>query len=285
VITTGAGDHTRSVNLIDIKILGTLQVHRDGTAIRLTPIPAKALLILLNENGKPLAKATLQERLYDRDPDRLTDLSGRRVIKELRDLLTGSPSPEGDSKPVIPLVRYVDSTNYLIRADAVRVDADQQQQQVAAGSAALAAGRPAEAATLLATAMQLWRGVPLPELPDKDWAREWINRISQWRRVGVGAHAEALVRLGRQHEAIPGMYEHVAAYPEDGSLRTLLIVALYSSWRDHEATAACRDAISALHEHGLEATWLHWLQQQVLQLRLPRDGGLALDLVRTPAGR
>jgi DNA-binding SARP family transcriptional activator len=275
----GVADSSRPLNLIDIKILGQLQVDRGGAPVRLTPIVARALLILLAERGQAVSKALFQERLYGREPDKQTDQNVRRTVKELRVAFGGGMT-------LIPAVRHPDGFGYAISMDQVMMDADQYRQAVAAGTAALAARRCAEAVALFEAAEQLWRGEPLPELPDRDFTLEWRNELGRWRRVRTSGYAEALLRTGRHDEAIAHLHAPFTcpACQVDAGLHTLRIIALYLAWREHEAADACREAIIAMLEHGLEPDWLTWLQEQVLWHKLPRDGARALDAVRSASG-
>jgi DNA-binding SARP family transcriptional activator len=267
--------------MIDVGVLGTLHVRRDGRELVLTPTQVLVLLVLAIAGGHPVAKHTLQRRVYDREPDRRTEQNLRRHVKDLRDRLCEGLLPYGSGpgtgSAVIVTTRLGSQTAYRLDPHAVRMDAPRFEQHVTAGCAALRAGHCAEAATYFQDAQDLWRGDPLADVADHAFAASWITRLQSWHRIAVCGHAEAFIRLGRHREAIPALQASTAAHPSDGWLWQLLAIALYADLRDGDAAHALRDAIDAFRSEGLDPRFFSQLHHGILTLTLPRDANQALD--------
>ena len=279
---TGTGDHpTSAPATIDIHILGPLLVRRDGEHIALTRTQALLLLILLSAAGQPVSKYSLQRRVYDREPDRGTDQTMRRHVKDLRDTLVAGAPPGHNTKAIVT-TRLGGHAAYCMNPTLVRVDAHRFEQHVAAGAAALHARRWAEAALEFQIADSLWRSDPMPDVADKPFAATWITRLNNWRRISVTGYAESFIRLGRHREVIPALRAHAARFPGDSRLWRLLITAEYADGRDGDTAQTLRDAITAFHDEGLDPGCFRQLQYAVLTLALPRNGSLALDFDNIP---
>lgn len=272
---TESGDQP-ATTVVDIQVLGPLALRRPGGHIALTPTQALLLLILLSAAGYPVSKDALQRRVYDREPDWRSDQTMRRHVKDLRDAL-GAGSPPGRGGRVIETSKLGGNAAYWVNVAAVRVDAHRFEKQVAAGTAALHGRNWAQAARLFQLADSLWRGDPLPEVAGRPFAAAWITRLKGWHRISVSGYAESLIRIGRHREVMPGLHAHIARFPGDSWLWRLLITAQYVDGRDGDAAQTLRDAIAAFCGQGLDPHCFRQLQQDVLTLALPRDGGLALD--------
>jgi len=279
---TGTGDHpTSAPATIDIHILGPLLVRRGGQRIALTRTQALVLLILLSAVGQPVSKYSLQRRVYDREPDRGTDQTMRRHVKDLRDTLAAG-APRGHGARAIMTTMLGGHAAYCVDPTLVSVDAHHFEQHVADGAAALHARRWAEAAFEFQIADSLWRSDPLPDVADRPFAATWITGLRNWRRISISGYAESFIRLGRHREIIPALHTHAARFPGDSRLWRLLVIAEYADGRDGDATQTLRDAIAAFHDEGLDPSCFWQLQHAVLTLALPRNGSLALDFEDTP---
>ena len=273
---TGNGDHAARSAMVDIAVLGDLHVRRHGRHINLTATES-LLLVLLITDGAPVAADTLQRRLWSREPDRRTEQNLRRVIKNLRDKLGGGPPPAGDGASLVEFARLGTRSGYRLNPALVHTDLRSHEEHITAGTAALLGRELDEAAAEFKAALALWGKSPFQETATWSFATSWVSVLRNWHRTAVAGHAEALIRLGRHLEAIPGLYEATAEHPGDGGLWELLIVALYTAGRDPDAAAALHDASVAFHREGIDPGYFRRLQQDVLNLSLPRHGSLALD--------
>jgi YVTN family beta-propeller protein len=111
---------------------------------------------------------------------------------------------------------------------------------LAAGRAALEAGRPAEAAETLRQALGLWRGQVLADLADYAFTRPEAARLEELRLAAVEARVDADLGLGR-HDTLAAELEQLAAgHPLRERLHGQLMLALYRGGRQAEALAAYR---------------------------------------------
>jgi hypothetical protein len=63
----------------------------------------------------------------------------------------------------------------------------------------------------------------------------------------------------------------------------LLIIAVHADHRDSDAARAVRTAHQAFDTQGLESAYFRQLEEHVLRMTLPRDGGPALDMTGFPS--
>ncbi|MFE1299012.1 BTAD domain-containing putative transcriptional regulator [Streptomyces sp. NPDC058731] len=137
---------------------------------------------------------------------------------------------------------------YLLTAAEEEVDLFVFERLVGDGTHALENGDAATAVHALDTALALWRGPALADLPDRTAAA----RPEALRREATRARAEAMLLLGRAAEAVPELEELTAAHPYDEPLHALLIRALRDTGRTADALAAYETARRTLAE-GLGA--------------------------------
>ncbi|MEU1540574.1 BTAD domain-containing putative transcriptional regulator [Actinacidiphila glaucinigra] len=139
------------------------------------------------------------------------------------------------------------------------VDLHLFERLVREGSAALDSGDPAGAAETLETALALWRGPALADLPDRGSAAaraEDLRLSATYRRI------EACLALGRAAELLPQLRGLVAEHPLHEPFRAQLIRALHATGRPADALAAYEDTRLALAERlgtdpGPELRTLH----------------------------
>ncbi len=91
---------------------------------------------------------------------------------------------------------------YLLRVDRERLDAARFEDGFMVGRAALEAGRYAEAADTLRTALGLWRSGVLADLADYAFTRPEAARLEELRLAATEARIDADLALGR-HDAPP----------------------------------------------------------------------------------
>ena len=109
----------------------------------------------------------------------------------------------------------------------------------ARGRARLAAGDPAEAARLLTTALDLWRGEPYGDWPDAPFADAERRRLAEIRTGAVTRAARGPARAGRARRggrgAASGWWSRTRSSEE---WWRLLVLALYRGGRQGDALAA-----------------------------------------------
>ncbi len=154
---------------------------------------------------------------------------------------------------------------YRLRDESIEVDVDRFDQDIAAADAAAAGGCPDQAAQLLRSALDRWRGPALAGVrgPFAESARAGLEE----RRLRAVEKRMALeLGLGRHEHLVEELAALVAAHPLRERLRAHLMVALVRSGRHVDALESYRRYCGWLRaEYGLEAgAELRALHQAVL---------------------
>ncbi|MFG2332529.1 ATP-binding protein [Streptomyces sp. NPDC048604] len=126
---------------------------------------------------------------------------------------------------------------YRLAVERDDVDLYRFERLAEEGAAALRAGEPGRAATLLDEALGLWRGPALADLPD----RGGDPRAVRAERRHVEARRDRLaadVALGRAAQALAPLAALTAEHPLDEPLHVLRLRALRAAGRPAEALAA-----------------------------------------------
>jgi predicted ATPase/DNA-binding SARP family transcriptional activator len=137
---------------------------------------------------------------------------------------------------------------YALELPADSLDAVRFDRLVAEGHAALHAGDPAAASRTLRTALSLWRGAPLAEFTDDDFARPVITRLEETRLGAIEDRVQADLALGRHGAVIPEVEALVQQHPLRERLWGLLMTALYRAGRQADALRAYQRARAVLAE-------------------------------------
>jgi DNA-binding SARP family transcriptional activator len=161
---------------------------------------------------------------------------------------------------------------YMLKLGSGSLDAEAFARGLAGARADRAAGDMAGAERLLSEALALWRGSAFAGVPGP-FAEAERRRLAEHRTAAAEEHADVLLALGRNEEAIPELTVLAAEHPLRERTRGLLMVALYRCGRQADALGVYREAREVLAAElginpGVELTRIH---QQVLAM----DPGLA----------
>ncbi|MEU8823633.1 BTAD domain-containing putative transcriptional regulator [Streptomyces sp. NPDC048636] len=205
-------------------ILGTTEAHRDdGTPVALGGARLRALLAALALSpGRLCTTGALIAHIWDDDPPADGHAALQALVVRLRRALgkqAVTSAPGG----------------YRLAADPDDVDLHRFERLAEAGDRALAEGAPDRAADLLGTALALWRGPALADLPGGTAA---ATRADARRLDARRARYAADLALGRAAQALPALTELCAAHRLDEPLHALRIRALRDAGRPAEALAA-----------------------------------------------
>ena len=105
---------------------------------------------------------------------------------------------------------------------------------------------PADSASVLASALQLWRGRPLADVCGLAWLDEQAERLDEVRRRAQQALIEARMALGEHARLVPELERLARERPFDERVHELLMLALYRAGRQADALGAFRTLRSAL---------------------------------------
>jgi ABC-type transport system substrate-binding protein/DNA-binding SARP family transcriptional activator len=219
-------------------ILGPLEVCRSGRAVPLGgPRQRAVLALLLLEANRVVSLDRLAEDVWGGHPPDGWVTTVQIYVSHLRQALE-----PGRARGAAGEVLVTRNPGYLLRVNGEQLDAARFQDGFAAGRAALEAGRPAEAADTLRTALGLWRSGVLADLADYAFTRPEAARLEELRLAAVEARVDADLALGR-HDALAAELDQLAGeHPLRERPHGQLILALYRCGRQGDALAAYRRA-------------------------------------------
>ena len=225
-------------------VLGPLLVFDDAGSEVSLPVRLRTLLAaLLVHANRAVAVAELGEIVWDGAPPGEAVRTVRSYVVRLRRALG----------PVVGARVETRAPGYLCRLGEDELDVLRFEVLCRAAGGALRAGGWAEAADAAAGALELWRGVPLLDVPSEILREAFVPRLEQLRLQALEDRAEAELRLGRRELLVPGLRDLTAAYPLRERFHAQLMQALAGCGRRGEALQVYRDARQVLVEQlGVE---------------------------------
>ena len=245
--------------LLQFRILGPLEVHRDRMRVSIGGPRQRALLALLlcNANHVVSRDRLVDELLSDRNlvsAERMLQVQISRLRKALVD---------GDEHEQRLIAR---PPGYLLLVNDGELDLHTFERLVREGREAAEMHNPGRGAELLREADGLWRGRPLADLEFEPFARVEVQRLDELRLVAIEERIDADLALGHHAALCPELEALVAEHPLRERLHAQVMLALYRSDRQAEALDAYQRTRTRLSEElGLEPGGrLRTLQAQIL---------------------
>jgi DNA-binding SARP family transcriptional activator len=221
---------------MDFRILGPVEVCRDGQPLPLGGTKRRALLaIFVLHANEVVSPDRLIDDLWGERPPRNVAAALHNHVSRLRKLLG-------------PDVLVTHPGGYCLHVDPASIDLNRFERLV--GEAA-AAPPPARAA-LLHDALASWRGPALADLTFEPVASEAI-RLEESRLAALESRIDADLELGRHAHLVGELEALVADHPLRERLRGQLILALYRAGRQAESLEVYRATRRVLAEElGLD---------------------------------
>ena len=197
---------------LQFRILGPLEVWRDGVVVDLGPRKQRAVLalLLLNANRVVPTERLIDELWGDTPPE--TARSALQVyIAGLRKALGGEGSALLTRAP-----------GYVLNVEPGALDLD---RFTALRAEAQAAGDEERRSELLREALELWRDTPLADLSTEPFAATAIARLEELLLDVLEQQIDADLALGRNAALIPELEVLVAEHPYRERLRAQLMLA------------------------------------------------------------
>ncbi len=258
-----------SVATLEFRLLGPLEVWREGRPLRLGGERQRALLaLLLLHANEVVPRERLIEELFGGDASE-TGVNALQVgISRLRRLLGESRSSNGDGG-----VLLTRPPGYLLRAEPEQLDVALFERLLARGRQSLSEGDAAAAAGTMREALALWRGPALADLALLEFAQPEIRRLEELRLSALMERIEADLALGRADEVVPELEALVEANLLQERLRGQLMLALYRAGRQADALEVYRQTRELLREElGLEPSKaLQELERSILRQEAALD--------------
>ena len=226
---------------MEFRILGPLEVDREGTALALGGVRPRALLAILLLNANQVVSVDrLVDDVWDGRPPESAVHAVQVYVSQLRSALAEDGTRIATRAP-----------GYVLSVAAEELDLHRFERLLSAGRDALAAGRAADAASSFREALALWRGPALADFGFEAFAQTPVARLEELRLVAQEERIEADLALGHHADLIGELEGLVAEHPLRERLRGQLMLALYRSGRQAEALQAYQDA-------AREARWTSW---------------------------
>jgi DNA-binding SARP family transcriptional activator len=244
-------------------VLGSLLVVNDAGGQVPLPVRQRTLLAaLLVRANQAVPMGELTELVWDGTPPHGAPRTLRTYVVRLRRAVG----------PAVAARILTRDPGYLIRVEPAELDTLQFEALCGRAGAALRAGAWAKAADASASALALWRGEPLLDIPGQVLRDEFVSRLDHLRVQALEDHAEAQLRLGRHEQLVPRLRELTGTYPLRERFHAQLMLALARADRQAEALEAYQHARRVLIEQlGVEpGPQLRDLHQRILA----GDGGV-----------
>jgi DNA-binding SARP family transcriptional activator len=211
---------------LDFRVLGPLEVRRDGQPIAIPAPRQRALLgLLLLHANEPVSQDELIDQLWGEDAPPTARASLQNQVHALRGLL-GAATLERKHR------------GYVLHVEPGELDLERFERLVAQARGA----EPREKARKLRAALALWRGPPLVEFPTEPFAQFEITRLEEERLTALEDRIDVDLALGEHADLVPELESLVERYPLRERIWGQLMLALYRTGRQGEALAAYRRA-------------------------------------------
>ncbi|WP_432932080.1 BTAD domain-containing putative transcriptional regulator [Microbispora sp. CA-135349] len=199
------------------------------------PLQRAALCVLAARAGRIVPKERLIGDLWGGAAPQTAEQSVYTYIAGLRRVL----EPDRGRRGPFSLLTH-SANGYSLARDACRIDAEDFEQRLAQARRHRAEDDLPAWLRALEEALGLWTGTALGGLPGPFCAAERA-RLGGLRLTAREDHADALLRLGRHHEALETLTGLITEDPLRERARELTMLALYRCGRQAEALEVFHD--------------------------------------------
>jgi len=225
--------------VLDFRILGPVEVWKDGGPVPLGSSKQRAALaLLILEAGRVVSTDRLVDALWGERPPKTAATSLQNFVSRLR-------------KTLGPETLVTKPSGYQLGIRPEQIDAERFRGLCDDAKTGEAEVRSAK----LTEALAMWRGPPLADFSFASFAQAEIGRLEALRLSALEERIAADLDLGRHAELVGELEPLIADNPLRERLRGQLMLALYRSGRQAEALQAYLDARRELvDELGIEPT-------------------------------
>ena len=228
VVASGARFSVGGV--LEFKVLGPLEVRRDGAALSLGGPGQRALCaILILCAGEAVSTDRLFDLLWAEEPPDTARHILHINVSRLRKVMENDPS-----NPTVLLTR---PSGYMLQTPVEAIDAMKFQALVGKGRS-LANADPARASATFAEALALWRGTVLSDLALDPFILPGVATLEELRITATEERMEAELALGHHVEVVSDLQRLAMEWPLRERITRQLMLALYRSGRQSEALGA-----------------------------------------------
>jgi DNA-binding SARP family transcriptional activator len=247
---------------MDFRVLGQLEVWRDGECLPLGSLRQRSLLaLLLMHPNQTVSADHIIDELWGEDAaaDRHNALWVQ--VSKLRSTIESARRDRADGGGVVTR-----APGYVLQVDGDDVDARRFEQRVVEARA-LVESDPAAASAAASEGLALWRGRPYEDFAYESFAQAEIARLDELRLEAVGLRLDAELRRGQAGELVSELQSLVRQHPAREQFTAQLMLALHRSGRRAESLRAYGGFCSRLGEElGLEpSAALQRLEAQIIR--------------------
>ena len=243
---------------MDFALLGPLLVrHGDGVLPIAAGKQRVLLATLLLATNRVVSIDSLAYNLWDGSGPASARVTVQGYVKRLRQSL-------GDREGSRIVTRH---PGYVIRTEPDEVDIVRFTARCGQAEHAARAGDWPQAADRARSALSLWRGEPLMDVPSSTLSREVLPRLTELRLNVLSRRIEADLQLGAHQQILAELRELAADHPTHEQFHAHLMLALYRCGRQGDALAVYQELRRrTAAELGLDPTPdLRRLHQRVLE--------------------
>jgi DNA-binding SARP family transcriptional activator len=226
-------------------LLGPLLVANvHGTAIRIPQAKQRIIMaaLLLRANAT-VSCDQLAGALWEDEPPPNAPAVIRTYVARLRRTL-GQAGTRLVSRPVGYAIE-IREPGELDLSELERLRADARQ--------AAEAGQWERAGAVARTALDLWRGIPLEDIPSTALHLSAVERLCEWRLLLDVIRVDAELHLGRERYVIAEIQQLAREHPLREHIQARLMLAYYRCGRQAEALEVFRKVRASLvDELGIE---------------------------------
>lgn len=279
---TGRPTGNRGGAAVRIQVLGPVRVWRDGREMDVGPLAQRALFGLLTvAGGQPVSRTEITATLWpDQQPPRSATNVIQTYVKRLRLLLEPQRPRRGPGG-----VLATAGDGYLVDVPADGVDVARFRNLATTAGALGRAGDQLRAAEVFASALGLWHGAPLADVPTLS-THPRVVALARERRAALLRYGDAMLAVGAATDVLTAVADAAAAQPLDEAVLALLIRTHQAAGQRAVAFEAYHDARRRLADElgvgpGPELTAVH---ADLLRDTIPAPTR-ALDTIRQPTTR
>ena len=235
---------------LQICVLGVMVIRLDGEIQDLRSEPQrKVLAVLAISPGVPIGISALSEVLWGQEQPATADYLIRAHLSRLRRKLQSSRDPSGTSGILKSTPR-----GYMLTVGEDQIDHLKYQRVLHLARAEVGVGRFPEAMHAYESALKLWRGFPLEDLPDLH-TQPAAGALIRDHEAMVLEYAETASRLGQQTRSLPALRRLAEMSPLHELAHASLISALGETGQTAAALQVFQDVRTRLSiELGLDPT-------------------------------
>ena len=214
---------------VEFRVLGPVRVSVDGHDLAVNGLRRKALLAMLVLHCADVVPVgRMVEDLWNGSPPSGALGTLKSHVHQLRRILA------------VENLVVARSGGYVLQADRSQVDAFEFERRVAAARSARDRGDLPAAGAAFESALALFRGPPLNDVVDLDFAAREAERLEQLALDASEDRFDVALALGRHATVVADVEALARAHPLRERLIGQLMVSLYRCGRQADALAAYR---------------------------------------------